>query len=581
MKYSVGISSLTFSGGTRVAVPPKGIILIVGPNSAGKSRLLQEIETAEIATWEQPTDGPVLSEVRWFVEGDGDSFADWAENTLIPTGRADEIGLTYYFDGFGEYSIETLRESFNSGRRVFPKPLFLSRTSAADRISGCLQDVSISTESTPQSPIQWLSRNTEMADGLSKAVFEAFGNKVFVDTWNGPTLFLRIGASDRAWFDENSRLTEEGRVRLSASPRVDSEGDGVKNYIAILMRAMAGREMVTLLDEPEVFLHPPQAKRLASRLAELAHDRQFFIATHSTEFVKGVLDSQCDATIVRLTRDGAINTPRVLDHGSLNRLWDDPTIRYSNGIDSLFYDAAIICEANADCVFYASLLDEHFSSEHAPECNFVSAGGKDQLPILAERIRSAGVPVRVVADFDVLFDEAKLAKLCRSLSPEYNLDELHCWRTVRGALRAAHSQMVSTGQVIDAVTDTLTSAGREIDKSHARQAIGRALKSTWPDRKKLDGVGGFSPGDQTKAVRELLSELQRIGLYIVPVGEMESFDRDATGHAYVWVREVIRKLKEPGSTMNYELKKFIVDLASSLAEPTSVPVDAETIIDQP
>jgi hypothetical protein len=47
-----------------------------------------------------------------------------------------------------------------------------------------------------------------------------------------------------------------------------------------------------VIDEPEAFLHPPQARLIGSSLVQDRRDnRQLFIATHSADILSGVLNT--------------------------------------------------------------------------------------------------------------------------------------------------------------------------------------------------------------------------------------------------------------------------------------------------
>jgi predicted ATP-dependent endonuclease of OLD family len=61
---------------------------------------------------------------------------------------------------------------------------------------------------------------------------------------------------------------------------------------------------IVLFDEPEAFLHPPQARRLAEvAVSETPSNCQIVAATHSDEFLRAMLDASEERVIVaRLTR---------------------------------------------------------------------------------------------------------------------------------------------------------------------------------------------------------------------------------------------------------------------------------------
>lgn len=119
------------------------------------------------------------------------------------------------------------------------------------------------------------------------------------------------------------------------------------------MHVMLGRNFISLVDEPEAFLHPPQARLLGRLLgAERADYLQLFVATHSADFLRGALDSNDqNIRIIRLRREGEVNKVTELTPDDLRRSWADPTLRYSNVLDGVFHEQVVVCEADGDCRF--------------------------------------------------------------------------------------------------------------------------------------------------------------------------------------------------------------------------------------
>lgn len=89
-----------------------------------------------------------------------------------------------------------------------------------------------------------------------------------------------------------------------------------------------------LVDEPEAFLHPPQARVLGENFSSLLGERQAFISTHSIEFIKGLLSTnQARVKIIRLERDGEKNPVHYLQPEDLKAIWTDPLITPSGKVN--------------------------------------------------------------------------------------------------------------------------------------------------------------------------------------------------------------------------------------------------------
>ena len=65
------------------------------------------------------------------------------------------------------------------------------------------------------------------------------------------------------------------------------------------------------------------------------------------------------------------------------------------------------------------------------------------------------------------------------------------------------------------------------------------LRTNW-DLVKSAGVSAIPSGDASVSFQRLSPELKRMGIWIVPVGELESFCKSVPGKGSRWVREIIK-----------------------------------------
>jgi predicted ATPase len=80
------------------------------------------------------------------------------------------------------------------------------------------------------------------------------------------------------------------RVVSSTDP-LQTQGDGMRSFATVILKMLApDTPSLLLLDEPEAFLHPPQARLLGEFIAKERPTRsQLFAATHSPEVLQGML----------------------------------------------------------------------------------------------------------------------------------------------------------------------------------------------------------------------------------------------------------------------------------------------------
>ena len=96
-----------------------------------------------------------------------------------------------------------------------------------------------------------------------------------------------------------ARIPGTGYQRWFAGPNLGHPFDSAMSKAVyeelvkagILLASECASFLVLLIDEPEAFLHPPQARRLAAALARTAKSlgRQVILATHSTDIIQGAL----------------------------------------------------------------------------------------------------------------------------------------------------------------------------------------------------------------------------------------------------------------------------------------------------
>lgn len=176
-----------------------------------------------------------------------------------------------------------------------------------------------------------------------------------------------------------SNNPQEAFEQLSGYPLLDTQGDGLRSVLGMISAIVSAKKPVLLLDEPEAFLHPPQALQLGEIISGLVEpSQQIFIAiaTHSADFLRGLLSSTRDAVIIHLDRVENITEANVLDSATLNQIITDPLLSSSRVLEGMFYKGVVATEADADTVFYQRLFQKIGSAD---EVHFVNAHNKQTL----------------------------------------------------------------------------------------------------------------------------------------------------------------------------------------------------------
>ena len=125
-----------------------------------------------------------------------------------------------------------------------------------------------------------------------------------------------------------------------------------------------------------------------------------------------------------------MNHIRELSRQQTRSVTEDTLARFSRVFDGVFFEHVVICEADADCMFYQSFLAlPSISGDRRPDVLFVHATGKHRLAKLANTLRSLDVPVSVITDIDILNDENTFRNLFEKLGGNWEIARKH-WKAV-------------------------------------------------------------------------------------------------------------------------------------------------------
>jgi predicted ATPase len=537
------IESLTFSGGSRIGFGADDVVAIVGPNNAGKSATLREtFALLQRPTGVQRSDNRVV--VGMTARRTSNEAAVW--EVLRSLGRRQQQGdLETYFlgtEGANKIAVQTFLQSPKS---FYPLHNWLAvNIDAASRLglSQTQQSIDFGRQH-PSHPMHYLHQDAEMMDKLGQWFKQAFGTEIAIDHLAGSAIPLHV-ALGVAPKDGESVLSKEYRERLLSSPRLDAQGDGMRSFVGLLMHVLLGYQSVFLVDEPEAFLHPPQARLLGRLLAENHRGGQVFVATHSSDFLRGLLDARgCSVRVIRLTRRGDTNHACELDPSGVREVWTDPVLRYSNILDGAFHEKVVICEAEGDCRFYSAMADsvrEQGDDLFVRDVMFAQSGGKGGIPKLIKALKSLDVSVAAVVDFDALCSTGQLRAIIEALGGDWSAYDAD-YRTVKASIDSLGKVPAATFKAkLHALADGIDNAAIEISPK-AISGLRALLKvSVGNSRAKESGVGVLGRDAKAPADR-LLHALADLGLFVVPTGELESFVPQESAEKNAWVAMVLEK----------------------------------------
>jgi hypothetical protein len=504
------------------------MIFVVGPNNGGKSTFLREIGDSLLTT----TKLKWLAQVDWD-RGSSEQFEEFKATSLLETG--DPHNLTSHL---GKKVHRAYLDEFHQiGKISANQTYFLvhvlnahERIKAADPAEAI--DLSQAVSKHPYHQF-YFDREAEVAFG--DKIRLAFGCGFCVNR-TGSKIGGHLGEAPS--YDETDIVSYERSIFENMRPLSDA-GDGVRCYAGILLNLYAKGPPVVTLDEPEAFLHPPQARRLGLELAlATAEPRQIFVATHSVEILQGALAASVhDIHIVYVDHTNTSRPAFLVKPSDVEEFAKNPFLSTTGALDAIFYSQAIICEGEPDILFYRWALSKTAQKDHTDDWLWVSSYGKSYMPHMLESLAKLGVTAKCVLDIDALLTPEILKRIC--FAKGYDLTpELPLLRQLRNSIKVppAHEVLSSIERQLTEISGVRSDSEISDAISSVRRTA-ESLGKSWA--LKRAGLSILPSGDLYARVDDLLNRLKSLGVIILREGEMENYAKEVGGHGQRWVQAVV------------------------------------------
>ena len=529
-KPTASISSITFSDGKIIDLEPNEKLMLVGPNNSGKSLTLREMVKSISGQKRDFQRNLVVKDL---------SLAKSCNSATL-RGYLEEVGT--FRDQY--FQVENWRVHENQ----IPDwdqphllgglaPGFIKNIAAETRLGITAMQDNISHGDPKLVPQHVLYDDDTLMEGISKLFRQAFGKSIFFNHRGGKSLPIHVGNCPKRNAGED-RVTNSYVEKVRSFPLLHEQGDGVKSYAGILFEAVATERDITLIDEPEAFLHPPQMRRLGETLASEVKG-QLVVATHSSDIMRGFLTGTSGSIrIVRMQRKGKVNKVTEASVDAIRTLWEQPDLRYSNALEGIFHEQTIICEGDSDCRLFNSVADhmERDSGKRWRDTAFVPAGGKQNIHKIANVLRQIGVPVTGVYDIDFLSNDGLVRDAVEGFGGDWREVE-PLWKRVDAAVTKG-VKPPTDDEIRRNIIDLLNkSEGGSIPKSDIRNLLKGG--KPWAEVKKF-GLGAIPKGQAQTYFATLDAALRALGIVVVPVGEVENYCRDVGLHGPKFVTKLLQ-----------------------------------------
>ena len=552
---SVTISKIKFNNDYPIELKSDDIVIFVGANNVGKSRVLKDIKDDLI---ESSNKKIIISEIEYkSTNFDKNSVIQFFDRNF----NKDQNGnYNVYIDDsflstYSNYSFDHLPDSSKNFYKILytflstenrlniTAPIFLNQL--IDQYSFNIMNKIESNEKI----ITLL--NGILLSGFEKAI------DVYVELLNG-TCVKKYKVGNKIEITDtinlNSRASKE---KLKELEDLNYQGDGIRSAVAILASLIVNEHSLYLIDEPETFLHPPQARLLGRNIVDLSNDKQCFISTHNIDLIRGILERNLSRVkIIKIDRVGNTNEFHVLDNQSITDIAGDKNLKYSNILNGLFYNKVVLCENESDCKFYSAIL-ESLDSNTYQNTLFCAVGGKDQFKLIIPLLKKLGICYSIIADIDLINDKDKLRQLLNAAKPN-----------IYNEISTSHNNfLVEFEEKTESLVKKQAIIKQEIEKiftvdEYMSQASADKIKEIIKNINSLkllkNGGKAIIPSGKCTVEFNIIEKfLNENNIFILDCGEIERFVPEIDMHGSAWVEEVFKRYKDINDSIYDKAKEFI------------------------
>ena len=547
MDVTCPIRSVTLPGVPEMEL--RGLIVVIGPNSSGKTQLLQDLNDVVcgrkrqlvVASGVSFAEPPRFDEYFDFLVDRGTIFESKPDHFLK---RSLQFGADQGGGTFVKSRIKSQHQQFVTAAQqvaegtvpAYPYltelgPLSCSVLFLKNRLT--LMDACSTYDHRTQGPsktLQSLYWNKDAKAALCNEIANTFQSAVWVDNTRHSQLVLRV-------CDSTDPPPAEDRLEpeiMETYRTIETEGDGLRSYSAICTTLLLEQRPLCLLDEPEMCLHPPQAYAMGRFIGTHATDATCtVVATHSSHVLRGIIETNPKAQVVRLTHVLSSFRAHILTPNLLDEATSKPRSRSEAILEGLLSHAIVMCEAEGDRIVYESVY-RTFKERHI-DVRFVPSEGTGGFADPIRLYKALEVSTSVIADIDFLAKDGELKKVLIELNAPSDSVEKLCKRAretvsyIRLCIDQMEPEAIQTAlrelaeiKIDPSKNDDVKIRGRLIDIANKMSQLHdlklRGLDAI-PKSYSVNGSSEFLRDN----VDNLIKDLASYGLFLVPVGELESW----------------------------------------------------------
>lgn len=246
--------------------------------------------------------------------------------------------------------------------------------------------------------VHYLYSEREIFEKIANHIKETFNIEITFDNLEQGEKAIRI--KPEKILETFHSKQESAKFWRENSPTLQNQGDGLKAYLKILFTLFNPSKEIIIIDEPETFLHPPQRRSLGKFIAEnISDQKQIFISTHDSEFLRGIIINTTETKIFHLKNK---NTPP--EYSTHEEKTESKKRSQSNNeliLNAYFNKLTILCEAEDDRMVYQYASQKFFPAENV-DIHFVGLNGKTEVFANFKVLKDLKINVAAITDIDIL-----------------------------------------------------------------------------------------------------------------------------------------------------------------------------------
>lgn len=235
-------------------------------------------------------------------------------------------------------------------------------------------------------------------------------------------------------------------------------------------------------------------------------------------------------------------------------------MKYSNILQGLFFKNVVLCESDSDCRFY-SIINDFLQKEKGNYADtfFTYSGGKQRIPVVMKALSSLGVDTKVIVDIDVIDTRKVFQEVCAACQINWNLISRDYDNIYDGIKRHSDTKMKPKEEILAEINEiTKQSSDAEYYSEDEVKQIKAMLKRNSPWKMlKLHGKEAIPDDLLRQSFNHIDGLTKENNLFIVPVGELESFVDVGKLHGPRWVDKVLEQYSDLNNQVYDNVKEFI------------------------